>query len=138
LKSRSGRWHTIYSIISTLLEEAGIVLLMVVVLPVFGINVPLWGTAAVVLGFAVFSYIMYRIGHPTVLFEAVTEPGAIVGKDGVVEVDFNPAGYVRVEGELWKAFASSGADLRKGDVVVVTRIKGLELTVERKAVLPLD
>lgn len=131
MKPRSGRWHTVYSIISTLLEEAGIVLLMVVVLPVFGINVPLWATLAVVAAFAVFSYIMYRIGHPTVLYDAVTEPDAIVGKEGVIEVDLNPAGYVRVEGELWKA-VSAGGDLRKGDAVVITGIKGLELTVERK------
>ena len=80
---------------------------------------------------------MYRIGHPTVLFEAVTEPGAIVGREGVVEVDLNPYGYVRVEGELWKATSACG-DLRRGDAVVITRIKGLELTVERKSTLPLD
>lgn len=131
MKPKSGRWHTIYSIISTILEEAGIVLLMVVLLPAFGINVPPWGTLAVVIGFAVFSYIMYRIGHPTVLYEGVTDPGSIVGKGGVVEVDLNPAGYVRVEGELWKA-ASAGGGLHKGDEVVITGINGLELTVERK------
>jgi membrane-bound serine protease (ClpP class) len=105
---------------------------MVVVLPVFGINIPLWGIVAVLVAFAVFSYITYRIGHPTVLCDGITDPNSIVGKEGVVEVDLNPAGYVRVEGELWKA-ASSGGGLRNGDTVVITGISGLELTVERKS-----
>jgi membrane-bound serine protease (ClpP class) len=105
---------------------------MVAVLPVFGINIPLWGIVAVLVAFAVFSYFMYRIGHPTILYDGVTGPDSIVGKEGVVEADINPAGYVRVEGELWKA-ASSSHGLRKGDTVIVTGISGLELIVERKS-----
>lgn len=131
MKPKSGRWHTVYSIISTILEEAGIAVLMMVVLPVFGISIPLWGIVAVLVAFAVFSYITYRIGHPTVLYDGITDPNSIVGKEGIVEVDLNPAGYVRVEGELWKA-AAAGGGLRKGDVVVITGINGLELTVGKK------
>ena len=132
VKPRSGRWHTIYSIIVSALQAAAIAVLIIVVLPVFQINIPVWGIVSILTAYAVFAYIMYRISHPTVLYKPVTSPEAIVGKEGVVEVDLNPEGYVRVEGELWKA-ACPGGDLRKGDRVVITCIKGLELTVERKS-----
>jgi membrane-bound serine protease (ClpP class) len=131
VKPRSGRWHTIYSIIVSALQAAAIAVLIIVVLPIFGINIPVWGIISILTAYAVFAYIMYRISHPTVLFKPVTSPEAIVGKEGVVEAELNPAGYVRVEGELWKA-TSSGGDLQKGDIVVVTGMEGLKLTVEKK------
>ena len=131
MKPRSGRWHTIYSIIVSALQAAAIAVLIIVVLPIFGINIPVWGIISILTAYAVFAYIMYRMSHPTVLFKPVTSPEAIVGKEGVVEAELNPAGYVRVEGELWKA-TSSGGDLQKGDIVVVTGMEGLKLTVEKK------
>jgi len=67
-KPRSGRWHTIYSVISTLVEEIAIAALLLWILPSFGVWVPAWAVVAVLAGFAVFSYIMYRVGHPTVLY----------------------------------------------------------------------
>jgi len=131
VKTKSGRWHTVYSIIVSALQAAAIAVLIIVVLPIFGINIPVWGIISILTAYAVFAYIMYRISHPTVLFKPVTSPEAIVGKEGVVEAELNPAGYVRVEGELWKA-TSSGGDLQKGDIVVVTGMEGLKLTVEKK------
>lgn len=131
LKPKSGRWHTIYSIIVSALQEAAIAVLIVVVLPIFGINIPVWGTTAILTAYAVFCYIMYRISHPTILFNPVTAPEAIIGREGVVETGLKPTGYIRVDGELWKA-TSSGGDLQKGDTVVITHMEGLELTVEKK------
>ena len=131
VKPRSGRWHTIYSIIVSALQAAAIAVLIIVVLPVFRINIPVWGIVSILTAYAIFAYIMYRISHPTVLYKPVTSPEAIVGKEGVVEVDLNPEGYVRVEGELWKA-ACPGGDLDKGDIVIVICMEGLKLTVKKK------
>jgi len=131
VKPRSGRWHTVYSIIVSALQAAAIAVLIIVVLPAFGINIPVWGTISILTAYAVFAYIMYRISHPTVLFKPVTSPEAIIGREGVIEADLNPEGYVRVEGELWKA-ACQGGVLYKGDFVVVTGMEGLKLTVEKK------
>ena len=131
MKPRTGRWHTVYSIIVSALQAAAIAVMIIVVLPVFGINIPVWGIVSILTAYAVFAYIMYRISHPTVLFKPVTSPEAIVGKDGVIEIDLKPEGYVRVEGELWKAACPRG-DLYKGDMVVVTSMEGLKLTVEKK------
>lgn len=131
VKPKSGRWHTIYSIIISALQAAAIAVLIIVVLPIFGINIPVWGIISILTAYAVFAYIMYRISHPTILFKPVSSPEAIVGKGGVVEAELNPEGYVRVEGELWKA-TSPGGGLHKGDIVVVTGMEGLKLTVEKK------
>ena len=131
VKPRSGRWHTIYSIIVSALQAAAIAVLIIVVLPVFQINIPVWGIVSILTAYAVFAYIMYRISHPTVLYKPVTSPESIIGREGIIETGLNPEGYVRVEGELWKAI-SAGGDLYKGDIVVVTGMEGLKLTVEKK------
>ena len=114
-KKKSARWHTIYSIISTVIEEAGIAALMLWFLPLFGVVVPLWVIILVLAAFAVFSYFMYRIGHPTVLYETINPPESIIGSTGVVERSLNPAGYVRVCGELWQASGRDGA-ITPGDL----------------------
>ena len=131
MKPKSARWHTVYSIISSIVEEAGIAVLLMVVLPVFGINIPLWGIIAILTAFAVFSYVSYRLGHPTVLLEGVTSPESIVGSEGIVQQDLAPEGYVQVRGELWKASSTAGG-LKKGEEVIITGIDGLKLTVTRK------
>jgi membrane protein implicated in regulation of membrane protease activity len=133
LKAKSGRWHTVYSIISTVVEEAGIAVLILWILPLFNINLPLWATIMVLAGFAVFSYITYRLGHPTVLLEGVTSPESIVGSEGIVQQDLAPEGYVQVRGELWKA-SSTVSGLKKGEEVIITGIDGLKLIVTRKEV----
>jgi membrane protein implicated in regulation of membrane protease activity len=131
LKPKSARWHTVYSIISTIIEEAGIAVLILWVLPVFNISLPLWATISVLAAFAVFSYVSYRLGHPAILLEGVTSPGSIVGSEGVVQQDLAPEGYVQVRGELWKA-SSTESGLKKGEEVIITGIDGLKLTVTRK------
>jgi membrane protein implicated in regulation of membrane protease activity len=131
-KKKSARWHTVYSIISTVIEEAGIATLMLWLMPIFGIVIPLWVTILVLAGFAVFSYFMYRIGHPTVLYEAVNSPESIIGSTGVVERSLNPHGYVRVCGELWQASGKDG-NLEKGEEVIVVSMDGLKLTVAQKS-----
>jgi membrane protein implicated in regulation of membrane protease activity len=131
-KKKSARWHTVYSIINTVIEEAGIATLMLWLMPIFGIVIPLWVTILVLAGFAVFSYFMYRIGHPTVLYEAVNSPESIVGSTGVVERSLNPQGYVRVCGELWQASGKDG-NLEKGEEVIVVSMDGLKLTVAQKS-----
>ena len=131
MKPKSGRWHTVYSIISSIVEEAAIAVLILWILPVFNINFPLWATITVLIAFAVFSYVSYLLGHPTVLLEGVTAPESIVGSEGIVQQDLEPQGYVQVRGELWKASSAAGG-LKKGEQVIVTAIDGLKLTVTRK------
>ena len=131
MKAKSGRWHTIYSIISSAIETVALVAVLLWVLPMFKVNIPWWGTASILVAFLGYCYISYLIGHPTVLSDPVTAPESIIGSEGVVEADLSPEGYVRVRGELWKASCPEGA-LIKGDEIVVIGLSGMKLTVARK------
>ena len=128
---KSARWHTIYSIISTVVEEVVIAMFIFLVLPLFDVHIPLWGIVIILAGFTVFSYVMYLVGHPTISYRHVSDPETIIGNDGIVESDVDPEGYVKVRGELWKA-VTDDEKLIKGDEVVITGIKGLKLNVRRK------
>jgi membrane protein implicated in regulation of membrane protease activity len=130
-KDRSPRWHTIYSIISTLIELALIFVGVYWVLPLLGVSVPLWGLITILVGFSIFSYIMYLIGHPTVSYKRVSDPESIIGCEGIVETDLHPVGYIKVAGELWKATTSAGT-LTRGTIVIISAIDGLTLTVSPK------
>lgn len=55
----------------------------------------------------------------------------LVGAAGEVLEDFEKEGWVRVHGENWRA--ASGAPLRRGEKIRVTRIDGLRLSVEPDA-----
>jgi membrane protein implicated in regulation of membrane protease activity len=131
VKKKSARWHTVYSIISTVIEEAILVAGLLWVLPLFGLVVPVWVVILAIIGFAIFSYFMYRIGHPTILYREISSPESIIGSTGIVERSLNPRGYVKVCGELWSASVTDGR-IDKGEEVIVTGITGLKLTVTRK------
>lgn len=131
VKKKSARWHTVYSIISTVIEEALIAAALLWGLPLFGLVLPVWVIILVIVGFAIFSYFMYRIGHPTMLYHEISSPESIIGSTGIVERSLNPQGYVKVCGELWSASVIDG-HIEKGEEVIVTGITGLKLTVTKK------
>jgi len=132
LKPRSARWHTIYSVISTLIETIAIIALLIWILPVFGINFQCWLTATIVILFLIYSYIMYRIGHQTVVKTPINTPDKIVGKSAIVDKDLNPEGYIKVNGELWKAISIDGP-VSIGERVTVIKLDGMVLTVTKSA-----
>ena len=131
-RRKSARWHTVYSVISTLIEEAAIAVGLLWLLPLFNITVPVWGIILILVGFAVFSYIMYLIGHPTISYREVSAPESIVGRVGVVERPLEPDGYVKVSGELWRATCLD-SPLKEGDEIIVVGIDGLKLTVSKRS-----
>ncbi len=55
---------------------------------------------------------------------------AMVGNRAIARSDLDPEGYVFVEGERWKARAENGP-VRRGEVVTISSVKGLTLTVRR-------
>ena len=60
---------------------------------------------------------------------------AIVGQQGVaIGAGLNPEGIVRVSSEEWRAISADGSRIPAGAPVLVTRIDGLVLTVERDRV----
>ena len=53
----------------------------------------------------------------------------LVGARGQAVERLAPAGYVKVEGELWRAEAA-GAEIAAGTAIVVREARGLTLRVE--------
>jgi len=60
-------------------------------------------------------------------------PEALVGKKGRAVEDLQPEGVVLVNGEYWRACSSSGERIPAGATVVVKKVEGLKLYVEKEA-----
>ncbi len=131
MNSRLPLWYTVQAILGALLEQALLVAAVLGLLPGFGIRLPLWLLAVFMLGLAVHSYIMYRVGRATFSLKPKVAFENIVGAVGVVTRWQSSKGYVKVQGVLWKA-KCHGHELRVGDNVVVTAVDGLKLVVVPK------
>jgi len=131
MKTKSVLWYTIYSIISTILEEVALAAIVLWGLPYFNIHIPWWGLAMLMIALAVYSYIAYRIGKPTLTMKPLVSLETMIGSEGKVVTPLAPEGYVKVKGELWKA-SSTESELEVGDEVVVVGIDGLKLIVSGK------
>lgn len=62
-------------------------------------------------------------------FKTKTGVEAMPGKRAEVIVACRPAGFVRLDGERWRAVCSHG-EAEVGEAVVVAAVEGLELRVE--------
>jgi len=124
-------WYTVQAIIGTLIEEAALVAIVLWVLPHFGVHIPHWGLATLMVGLAIVSYVTYLLGRPTFFLRPRVAPEAIIGSEGKVIRALAPEGYVKVQGVLWKAICAETA-LEAGDEVVVVGIDRIKLIVCRK------
>jgi len=124
-------WYTIQAIVGTLLEEFVLVVVVLWVLPIYGIHLSWWWLAVLVVTVLLISYLAYRIGRGTFFVKRKVALEALVGSEGKVVKPLSPVGYVKVRGELWKA-SSSGGELSVGDDVVVVGADRLMLIVRPK------
>ncbi len=124
------RGYTIYAIIGTSLEVVVLLVVLLWVLPLLNIHVPWWIVVillVVELGVSVFTYIM---GRRALSQQLTFVPEFVIGSVGVVTTPLNPAGYVKVRGELWKAYCQS--QVETGEEVVVVEMEGMKLAVVPK------
>src|SRR4030042_5446029 len=131
MKSKPPLWYTVQAILGWMLEEAILVAVVLWLLPIFNINIPLWGLAILMVALAVYSYIMLRVGRPTFLIKPKVAAENIIGDEGIVTRRLAPQGYVKVKGVLWKATCDE-AEMEIGDEVVVVGIERLKLIVRPK------
>ena len=120
--------YIVFSIITGLLEEAALAAVVLWLLPLLGINIPIWGLILLMVAYGVKEGISYRIGARALGRKPVVSPEAMVGCCGKATTPLAPDGYVRVEGELWRAL-STGPNIDKGDEIVVVEVKRLSLFV---------
>ena len=122
----SGR--LILAILSTLLEEAALVAIVLVGLPELGIKIPLAGLIALMVAWAAVTVIMYRAGSRALKRKPITGLEAMIGSKGKAVNPLEPEGLVRIGAELWRA-RSVKDKIAVGDEVIVVAQEGSKLIV---------
>jgi membrane protein implicated in regulation of membrane protease activity len=125
---RSKRSFILFNLATTAIEEAGLLLVLYGILPWFGINTHLWLAAVLVLAWAAWSYLTYRIGARTIDRMPILGAEALVGTRGITTTLLSPTGYLRTGSELWRAHSIAG-DINIEVEVVIVAVKGLTLHV---------
>jgi len=117
------------AIISTLFEEAALVIIALFGLPRIGIHIPVAGLIAIMVVWGAVSITIYHVGSRALRRKPVISLPVISSKGKVVS-PLVPEGLVRISGELWVAESSDG-NLDIGTEVIVTEQDGLKLVVRR-------
>lgn len=131
MKGRS-RVRLIFAIVSTILEEIALVAIVLWGLPKLGINIPLWGLAILMVGWGAYAVYTYRQGSRALLRKPVTGLTGMIGSRGMVVNALAPEGFVRVEGELWRAI-SIEKSIEVGEEITVIGQDGLRLIVRKSS-----
>jgi membrane-bound ClpP family serine protease len=116
-KSRKG--YTIFTIATTLVEEAALAMAVLLGLPLLGISIPWWGVALMMTCWVAYSYVIYRLCLGALQKKALVGLETLIGAKGKAAGQIAPEGYVRVQGELWKARSTYAHVDEKEEVIVV-------------------
>jgi membrane-bound ClpP family serine protease len=119
----------ILAVITSLLDEAIIVALILWGLPRLGINIPPWVTIIAAVLFAVYAVTVFRLGTRILKKKPVSGLTEMLGMEGKVIHDLKPDGYVQIEGEIWAAQAETGT-IVTGTSIVVVKQNRLKLIVK--------
>ena len=125
----------IVAIVTTILEEAALVAIVLWGLPEFGIQMPLWGLITLMGLLAANAVFFFTVGSRALRRRPFAGVGSAVGSQAKVVKPLEPEGIVRIGDELWEArITGSHADI--GDVVTVMEQDGLKLTVTKTSAPP--
>lgn len=118
----------ILAIVSTLLEEAALVVIARFGLPRLGIELPLPALITVMALWLAYSVTIYRVGSRALRRKPVVGLPHMVGSKGKVVSPLAPEGLVRIRGELWVA-TSAGGEMKPDVQVIVVAQDSLKLVV---------
>lgn len=121
----------IIAIITSLIDEIIIVALILWVLPRFGIHVPWWGLVLVIVAFVVYAVTVFTLGSRILKKKPLAGLSDMLEMEGKTQGRLAPAGFVKIEGELWEARSGAGV-IEAGVEVVVVAQEGLRLVVREK------
>ena len=120
----------ILAIISTLIEEAALIVIVLWGLPQLGIRIPLPGLVALVIVWGAFSIFIYRMGSRALRKKPIAGLLTMIGSRGKAASPLVPEGFVRIKGELWEAKSLSGKIRTREEIMVVGQ-DGLKLIVRK-------
>ena len=118
----------VLAIISTLLEEAAIVVIVRWGLPQIDVDIPIPGLIALMIAWGAYSVTTYRIGSRALRKKPLISLPDMVGSKGEVVSPLAPEGLVKIKGELWVA-KSAGGEMQSGGEVIVVGQDRLKLVV---------
>ncbi len=118
----------IWAILSTLLEEAALVAIVLIALPEWDISVPLPILIIVMVAWATLAVIFYRMGSRALRRKPMVGLLTMVGGKGKVVSPLDPEGVIRINGELWRAKSAVGR-IDVGEEIIVQRQDRTKLTV---------
>jgi membrane-bound serine protease (ClpP class) len=98
--------------------------------PIPQMRVNLWTAAGVSIPLGVITVFLMTIALRARRNKVVTGEQGMIGAIGEARTDIDPEGKVFVQGEIWNAHAPSRVPM--GDQVVVRKVEGLELEVEKQ------
>ena len=124
----------VIAIVSTVLEEAALVAIVILALPQIGVHIPLPGLIALMVAWLAYSVVTYRIGSRALRKKPLISLPDMVGSKGKVVSSLAPEGLVRIKGELWVAKSSSG-EMELGEEVLVVAQDGLKLVVRKSSAM---
>ncbi len=120
----------VIAIISTLMEEAALVVIVLLGLPKIGLHIPLAGLIALMVAWGAYSVTTYRIGSRALRMKPLVGLPHMVGSKGKVVSPLVPEGLVRIRGELWMAETEDN-NIGTGEQVTVVGQDGLKLIVRK-------
>ena len=131
--ARGSGMKNLLKLLALMADEVIVGLFLLLVLPSFGIEVPLWAVAVVIGTLLAKDFLV----APFVLRGGLnakpsTGSESIVGRTAVVVEDLTPEGLVKIDGELWSAECVNGT-ARRGEEVLIIGVNGTRVLVERRA-----
>ena len=126
------KWSRHAVIKYTLLQLSELaVIVFVLVLVRHWINYPVWVVWLTIPLLIVKDVIMFQFTWHA--YDKANQ-NAMIGAEGTVTDKLSPSGYVRIQGELWRAIViDSGSVIEEGETVTVTNIDGLTLHVQSES-----
>lgn len=126
--AKNKRAYTLVSLVKVSLEELALAILLLWLLPRFGINIPIWLTIIFMVIWAGYSYLTSVLVVKVMDKATTTGLEALVGVKGITTTLLSPEGYIRIGNELWQACSKNG-DIKSGVEVVIVGNERLTLFV---------
>jgi membrane-bound ClpP family serine protease len=119
------------AIVTSLIDEILIVVVILWVLPRFGIRIPWWGLLLIVIAFVIYAVTTYILGSRILRKKPLAGLSDMLGMEGKAASQLSPDGFVKIGGELWDAKSQTGS-IEAGARVVVVAQEGFKLIVRRR------
>ncbi len=118
-------------ILVLLLDEAVVLILVILVLRYFKIRVPWPVATAIMIVLGIFIFLLHRAVIPSFRRQPASGSEAMIGTQGQVVQPLTPTGTITVRGERWKA-RSLDDNVATGEDVEIVGLNGLTLQVRRQ------